>query len=168
MFLGNYTSAPSLLRGREDRGRRRPRGCLQTLFDTLLLEQTRILGRGYDQIIGAAFSPDASQVVFIGYKGGQTRSSSTDAEGDVAVLDVRPDAEPDVVYRGRVGWHPDWSPQGKKLLFRIHENGAQRLHILDLEGDGRPIAVPGQFGRRNSDGVWTPDGKRILFVSDRG
>lgn len=138
------------------------------VYDTLLLEQTRILGRGYDQIIGAAFSPDASQVVFIGYKGGQTRSSSTDAEGDVALLDVRRDAEPEVVYRGRVGWHPDWSPQGKKLLFRIHENGAQRLHILDLDDDGRPIAVPGQFGRRNSDGVWSPDGKRILFVSDRG
>jgi len=41
-----------------------------------------------------------------------------------------------------------------------------QVHILELEVDGRPVAVPGHFGRRNSDGVWSPDGKRILFVSE--
>jgi TolB protein len=138
------------------------------VYDTVSLATTRVLPRGYDQVIGAAFSPDSSQLVVIGYKGGEVRRSSTDSQGDVLIIDAKAESQPEVVCQNRVGWHPDWSPQGRKLLFRIHQFGVQRLHVLDLEGDRKPEAIPNQAGERNSDGVWSPDGKRIVFISDRG
>lgn len=88
-------------------------------------------------------------------------------EGDVAIVDVKADAQPEVVYHGRVGWHPDWSPKPNKLLFRISDGSLERLNLLDLDGDNKPAAIPNQLGRTNRDATWSPDGKRIVFVSDR-
>jgi Tol biopolymer transport system component len=36
-----------------------------------------------------------------------------------------------------------------------------------LEGDSKPAAIPNQLGRTNRDATWSPDGKRVVFVSDR-
>jgi Tol biopolymer transport system component len=129
------------------------------VFDTISLERIRVLEKGYDGIIGATFSPDASQLVFVGNKGGNS---------EVGVDDAKPGAKPKAVYHGQVGWHPDWSPQGKKLLFRLETGMMEQLQVLDLEGDGKPLPLPGQFGGRNSDANWSFDGKQIAFSSDRG
>jgi Tol biopolymer transport system component len=129
------------------------------VFDTISLERVRILEKSYDGIIGATFSPDASQIVLVGNKGGN---------GEIAVVDAKPNSQPKVVLQGQVGWHPDWSPQGKKILLRIQMGMMEQLHVLDLEGDGKPMPLPGQFGNRNSDANWSFDGKQIAFSSDRG
>jgi Tol biopolymer transport system component len=137
------------------------------VYDTVSLERTRVLARGYELVVGAAFSPDSSQLVFVGFKGGQVRAGNTTQEGDVAIIEVKADSQPEVVCEGRVGWHPDWSPMSNKLLFRISDGGMERLHILDLEGDKQPAAIPNQLGGTNRDATWSPDGNRIVFVSDR-
>ena len=88
-------------------------------------------------------------------------------ESDVAFVDMKADSQGEVVCHSRIGWNPDWLPVANKLLFRISDRSVERLHILDLEGDKTPAAIANQLGRTNQDATWSPDGKRIVFVSDR-
>ena len=139
------------------------------LLDIVTSEQTRVLGRGYDYIIGASWSPDSKRLAFIGYKQGKPFQGGV---GELAVVGAAADQTPKPLATGQVGWHPDWSPDGKRIVFWFQQGGQERLHLLEV-GDASDGAqkssqlLLGQFTPRNSDPVWSPDGKKIAFSSDR-
>jgi Tol biopolymer transport system component len=128
------------------------------IFDTITLERKRVLFRGYDMVIGASWSNDGEELVFIGKKEGKS---------EVAIVRAAVDQLPKTVYQGIVGWQPDWSPVDKRLLFWIRSGNQERLHILDIAGEKPPLLIPDQISNRNSGGVFSPDGKKIAFSSDR-
>jgi Tol biopolymer transport system component len=108
-------------------------------------------------------SPDGKEVCYIAYPERQYdgvlyRASLTDAA-----------AAPKVVYRGRMGWSPAWSPDGRQILFWLMDENANRhLCVVDANGNEPPKKLANQEGTRfNSDAEWSPDGKRIIFSSDR-
>jgi dipeptidyl aminopeptidase/acylaminoacyl peptidase len=59
---------------------------------------------------------------------------------------------------------PRWSPQGDRLAFTSkREGGAAQLFVIPLAG-GEPVKLT-DFKEDVSQAAWSPDGKRILFVS---
>ena len=58
---------------------------------------------------------------------------------------------------------PDWSPDGRQILFTSYRNDALELWVLDLK-DGTTRALVSN-GAVNLDARWSPDGSRIAFVS---
>lgn len=134
------------------------------IFDTLSLEQVRVLDRGYDYLIGATWSPDGKQLAYTGYKNGGPFQGG---QGELAIVDAAAGAKPEVVAKGDVGWHPDWSPDGKHIVFWFHTNQQERLHLLEVGSGEPPRLLPGQSTPRNSDPVWSFDSKKVAFSSDR-
>ncbi len=55
-----------------------------------------------------------------------------------------------------------FSPDGSRLVY----SDANRLYIVEVNDDTPPQRVPAQKGR-NRQPDWSPDGKTIVFVSDR-
>jgi Tol biopolymer transport system component len=60
-------------------------------------------------------------------------------------------------------YQPDWSPDGKSVIYVSYQKDAMELWVLDL-GSGK--SQPLTSGRAvNVEPRWSPDGKRIVFVS---
>src|SRR5436309_9310085 len=59
--------------------------------------------------------------------------------------------------------HPRWSPDGKRLLFESNRSGDNQLWVIDVGGgEARQLT---HVSTEAGNGLWSPDGKWIAFVS---
>jgi TolB protein len=63
-------------------------------------------------------------------------------------------------------YQPDWSPDGKWIVFSRYDQDAVELFLLDLSANGKDtIHQITQGGAVNLEPRWSPDGKKIAYVS---
>ena len=83
---------------------------------------------------------------------------------DIAIVardgTVRPLNLPPRSYR-----HVRASPDGRQVAFTVEDGNESNVWIVDL--DGRTAARPLTFGSSNRYPIWSADGTRITFLSDR-
>src|SRR5580704_3895888 len=60
-------------------------------------------------------------------------------------------------------YQPDWSPDGKSVVYVSYQRDAMELWLLDLASGKTQQLTSG--GAVNVEPRWSPDGKRIAFVS---
>ena len=58
---------------------------------------------------------------------------------------------------------PDWSPDGKRILYTSYRNDALELWVLELATGKRTALVAN--GAANLDARWSPDGSKVAYVS---
>jgi hypothetical protein len=64
---------------------------------------------------------------------------------------------------GSYDYQPDWSPDGRWVIYSSYRNDAMELWVLDLStGSAKPLLANGAV---NVEPRFSPDGKRIAFVS---
>ncbi len=119
-----------------------------------------------DQVLNPAFSPTNDRVVFSGLSGGITDLWIVNIDGSDARRlnrDLHGDA------------HPQWSPDGRTIAFasdrgpetdfEVLDFGQNQISLMDVE-TGRVRVLPNQDGI-NINPQWAPDGKSLIFISDR-
>jgi TolB protein len=100
---------------------------------------------------GAAWSPDGQELIY-SMQGTlwRQRVGSTEAR---QITDTP----------GGYDYQPDWSPDGRRVVFVRYDGRAMSLRMLDLEsGTESPLV---ENGAVNVDPRWSPDGGRIAYVS---
>jgi Tol biopolymer transport system component len=63
---------------------------------------------------------------------------------------------------------PSWSPSGARLAYWGLARGSSRPRISTVPAAGGPAVPVAEDGSANWNPVWSPDGRYLYFVSDRG
>ncbi len=133
------------------------------LYDALQHEVTRLTNTPEDERI-LAMAPDTSQIALrrgsmTSYGAGQLVTASVSAEGlsDETVLAEGWNAPTDVA----------WSPDSEWLAYSKNNlNFNSDIYIHAADGSRAPVNVS-QHPRGDSEPVWSPDGSKLGFVSER-
>ena len=114
----------------------------------------------------AAWFPDGKSVLAILDKRDSTPQIArvTVADGGVTVLKSLPGLDAVSVLAG--GRFPHLSPDGRLIAYSAATDSKDR-HIYILAADGSNETEIVKTAGSNENPVWTPDGKHILFTSDR-
>ena len=110
---------------------------------------------------GLDWSPDGRSLLFVG------RGSAEEPHGlrllSLDTLDTRELTRPPAGHDG--DYRPVFSPDGLTVAFMRAAQDVSDLHVVSVEG-GEPTRLTFD-GRRVEGLAWTPDGRRIVFDSNR-
>ena len=123
----------------------------------------RVTGGGHHHEFAPVFSPDGSRIAFL-----RQKFVNFDYIIGEEIATVRPDGTglevltPPEVSPGS----PDWSPDGRKLVFAISLNAGGRIQTVEADGTNRQtVFSPGPHFYPYGP-VFSPDSKKIAFGND--
>jgi serine/threonine-protein kinase len=90
--------------------------------------------------------------------------STTTAPSTLALVDRNGSVHP-LGLTPRPYHHPRISPDGHNLVFETDDGKEAVIWVYGLGGGGPPRQLT--FAGRNRSPIWTPDGRRVTFTSDR-
>jgi TolB protein len=133
----------------------------------------------------ATWSPDSTSIAFHASASGTALPvtpypGSATLDSDIFVVNVRDLLEKKATPRNitnnpaAVDDDPDWSPDGKTIIFTSHATNdnhtnavTAEIYAISATGEGKPRALTSNHDEERAP-AWSPDGKHIAFCCRRG
>ena len=111
----------------------------------------------YDGIdVSPSYSPDGNRIAFVSDRSGSPQ---------VYVLDIASGKSTRLTYNGKYCTSPSWSSLNRIAYVAIVDG---RLDIFSIDANGGPAKRLTINQGKNEDPCWSPDGRYIVFSSNRG
>lgn len=130
-----------------------------SMISTVTWERVE-LGAFWVRFPTLAWSPDGRWLAF-GGKPSDRRRDYDDSE--LFLLNIETGALRRLTFNRFRDDSPDFSPDGRYLVFTSAQDGYNRLHLYDLDTGERRLLTDQAFGYVPA---WSPDGERIAFSSN--
>jgi Tol biopolymer transport system component len=137
---------------------------------------------GYDG--GPFFSPDSKRIVYRAqhqataeeveqYKSLLSQNLVEPGRLELFIMNADGSNKQQVTHNGASNFSPYFHPDGHRLIFSSnvqtrHESGRPQFHLYLIHEDGSALERLTFEGQFNSFPMFSPDGKRVVWVSDRG
>ncbi len=105
--------------------------------------------------VSPSFSPDGKKIVFVSNRSGNPQLYVRDL---VAGTDER------LTFEGKYNTSPAWSPLNKIAFSAM---GGGRVDICTIDSDGGNWRKLTEYQANNEDPCWSPDGRYLVFSSNR-
>jgi TolB protein len=105
--------------------------------------------------VSPTFSPDGNKIAFVSDRSGSPQ---------IYVLDLTNGREERLTFEGNYNTSPAWSSLNR-IAFVSQDSGINDIYTMDPNG-GRLRALTGNQGN-NEDPCWSPDGRYIMYSSNR-
>jgi TolB protein len=115
----------------------------------------------FDHAVNPSWSPDGSTVFYV------SNTEVSWGSGDLWAVTVANPASPRMVLREETTWsaHPEQAPSGRRLLYSsYHGRQWHQLWLTTTDGAAPLPLTFGDYDNRNAR--WSPDGARVLYVSN--
>jgi Tol biopolymer transport system component len=130
-------------------------------------DEREVVIKTLHEVHDPTWSPDGKRVAFSGNQGGLL---------DLYIYDLETGALKRLTQDAYADLQPAWSPDGTGIVFVTDrfttdlaklDFGEYRLGLIDVEsGQVRPLTT--FEGAKSIDPQWSPDGRQLYFLSDRG
>lgn len=105
--------------------------------------------------VSPSFSPDGRKIAFVSNRSGSPQ---------IYVLDLNDGSEVRITYEGNYNTSPDWSSTNR-IAYVSMRDGVFDIFTMNPDGTESRRLTGGQ--RDNEDPSWSPDGRYIVFSSNR-
>jgi TolB protein len=116
----------------------------------------RFVTVGDSIVVTPRLSPDAGEIAYVSFVGGQAH---------IRIVDFDTNQQRPLVPTGGMTFAPRYSPDGKRIVFTMQQGGNSDIYVVDSKG-----GVPQRLTTAPSIDTapsFSPDSSRIVFESDR-
>ena len=118
-----------------------------------------------------SWSPDGERIVFSSNRDGNRDGNRNNYE--IYVMDADGNNQQRLTDNDFYDSAPSWSPDGKRIVFTSRRDGhfigdfglSSEIYVMDADGKNTRRLTNNR--KRDSSPSWSPDGKWIVFASDR-